>query len=155
MERKIFKPNLLREAIVSDRMTSRADGIQYRGCRGCCFAVLVVSASSHNFNSLHLPLDVHKVPCAEGFRNEVAPKELLLRERERLRPWMNSTRNTERRIDQCPAPQRFLQCRLKESTSIVSKKKTNGIESQASRFSSTCSNLLSAQCPRSWIGILV
>ena len=37
----VFKPNVLREAIVSDRVTSRVDGFRYRGCRGCCFAVLV------------------------------------------------------------------------------------------------------------------
>ena len=54
---QVFKPNVLREGIVSDRMTSRANGFRHRGCRGCCFAVLVGHASSYNFNYLHL-LDI-------------------------------------------------------------------------------------------------
>ena len=51
----VFKPNVLREAYVSDRMTSRADGFRHRGGRGCC------------------PLDAQKVLHARGFRNEITP----------------------------------------------------------------------------------
>ena len=64
---RVFNPNLLREAIVSDRVTSRVDGFRHRGCRGCCFAVLVGAVDAQN------PLRV------EGFRNEVASEVVLVR----------------------------------------------------------------------------
>ena len=63
----VFKPNVLREAIVSDRVTSRVDGFRYCGCRGCCFAELVGAVDAQNFLRV------------EGFCNEVASEVVLVR----------------------------------------------------------------------------
>ena len=95
---EVFKRNVRREAVVSDRMTSRADGFRYRGCRGCCVVVLVGSASSHNFKAFTCHRKHRKVSALKDFATKLL-KSTCLCKRERLRLWMNLTGTTEGRID--------------------------------------------------------
>ena len=128
-------------------MTSRADGFRYRGC---CFAALVGSAGPHNFKAFTCLFTHRRFSALRNFETKSC-----FCERERLRPWMNPTSTTERRIDQPQHHNAFLQCRLTESTSIVSKQthKRNrkpSVQLVVDLFATVLGTL-----SRSWIGIIV
>ena len=90
-------PDLSHELLGCNHMTSRADDLRYRDCRNNCFVVLVGSAISHNFKAITCLWTRKWFSAVIGFATMLLQVSCLC-ERERLRPWMDSTGTTERTL---------------------------------------------------------